>query len=123
LFVRPAGSTQWKLVTPPGAADNGGLVVADAGGQSLITGFRPSQYLTYTPLTATRDGGQVWAPAGPLDAAVANIPDALAIAPGTGQLLPSHQRYRKACRRSPLLQVERADDPAGRLSAAAAQEV
>ena len=87
LFVRPAGTTQWKLVTPPGVADNGGLVVADAGGQSLITGFRPSQYLTYTPLVATRDGGQAWSPAGPLDAAVANVPDALAVAPGTGQLL------------------------------------
>jgi hypothetical protein len=87
LFVRPAGSAQWKLVTPPGSADNGGLVVADAGGQSLITGFRPSQYLTYTPLVSTRDGGQAWSTAGPLDAAVANVPDALAVAPNTGQLL------------------------------------
>ena len=87
LFVRPVGSTQWKLVTPPGAADNGGLVVADIGGQSLITGFRPSQYLTYTPLVATRDDGQAWSPTGPLDAALANVPDALAVAPNTGQLL------------------------------------
>jgi hypothetical protein len=87
LFARPVGSTQWKLVTPPGAADNGGLVVADAGGQSLITGFRPSQYLTYTPLVATRDAGQAWSPTGPLDAALANVPDALAVAPNTGQLL------------------------------------
>ncbi len=87
LFVRPAGSIQWKLVTPPGAADNGGLVVADAGGQSLITGFRPSQYLTYTPLITTRDGGEAWSTAGPLDAAVANVPDALAVAPDTGRLL------------------------------------
>jgi hypothetical protein len=85
-FVRPAGSTQWK-VTPPGSAGNGGLVVADAGGQSLITGFRPSQYLTYTPLITTRDGGQAWSTAGLLDAAVANVPDALATAPNTGQLL------------------------------------
>jgi hypothetical protein len=87
LFVRPAGSTNWKLVTPPGVADNGGLVAADAGGQSLITGIRPSQYLTYTPLAATRDGGQAWSPAGPLDAALADAPDALAAAPGTGRLL------------------------------------
>ncbi len=87
LFVRPADSTLWKLVTPPGTADNGGLVLADAGGQSLITGFRPSQYLTFTPLTATRDGGQAWSSAGPLDAAVADAPDALAVAPKTGQLL------------------------------------
>ena len=60
LFIRPAGSTRWKLVTPPGTADNGGLVLADAGG-SLITGFRPSQNLTYTPLIQTSDGGQAWA--------------------------------------------------------------
>lgn len=49
LFVRPAGTTRWKLATPPGVADNGGLVMAYAGGRSLIAAFRPSQYLTYTP--------------------------------------------------------------------------
>ena len=87
LFMRPAGSSAWKLVTPPGVADNGGLVLADAGAQSLVTGFRPSQYLTYTPLTVTRDGGQAWSSAGPLDAALANAPDALAAAPGSGHLL------------------------------------
>jgi hypothetical protein len=86
LFARPAGSSTWKLVTPPGVADNGGLVAA-ATGRSLITGIRPSQYLTYTPLALTRDGGHVWSPAGPLDAALANAPDALAAAPGTGHLL------------------------------------
>ena len=87
LFMRPAGSTEWKLVTPPGVADNGGLVTANTGGQSLITGIRPSQDLTYTPLTTTRNGGQAWSPAGPLDAALADAPDALAAAPGTGRLL------------------------------------
>ena len=87
LFVRPAGSAAWKLVTPPGVADNGGLVTAGTGGRSLITGIRPSQDLTYTPLAITRNGGQAWSPAGPLDAALANAPDALATAPGTGRLL------------------------------------
>ena len=87
LFVRPAGSSTWKLVTPPGTPDNGGLVLADGGAQSLITAFRPSQYLTYTPLIITRDAGQVWSSADPLDAAVANVPDALAAAPGSGDLL------------------------------------
>jgi hypothetical protein len=86
LFERPAGNPDWKLVTPPGTADNGGLVLASAG-RSLVTGFRPSQYLTYTPLTVTRDGGQAWSSASPLDAAVANVPDALAAAPGGGHLL------------------------------------
>jgi hypothetical protein len=87
LFHRPAGSSQWKLVTPPGVADNGGLVVTGAGRQALITGFRPSQGLTYTPLSQTSNGGRAWAAAGPLGAALANTPDALAAAPATGRLL------------------------------------
>ena len=87
LFARPAGSSRWKLVTPPGTADNGGLVLAGAGGGSLITGFRPSQYLTYTPLTITRNAGQAWSSAGPLDGALADVPDALAAASATGNLL------------------------------------
>ena len=87
LFARPAGSPDWKLVTPPGVADNGGLVLADTGGRSLIAGFRPSQYLAFTPLTVTRDGGQAWSSGSPLDAALANVPDALAAAPGGGRML------------------------------------
>lgn len=87
LFARPTGSTTWKLVTPPGVADNGGLVAASASAGPLITGIRPNQYLTYTPLALTRDGGQAWSPAGPLDAALAAAPDALAAGPGTGRLL------------------------------------
>jgi len=86
LFIRPAGSTRWKLVTPPGTADNGGLVLA-GGGPALITGFRPSQDLTFTPLIQTSDGGQAWASLNPLDAALASAPDALAAKPGSGQLL------------------------------------
>jgi hypothetical protein len=86
LFARPAGSSTWQVVTPPGTADNGGLVLADAGA-SLITGFRPSQYLTYTPLSLTRDGGRAWSSTGPLDASLANVPDALAAAPASGTLL------------------------------------
>jgi hypothetical protein len=86
LFVRPTGSSTWKLVTPPGTADNGGLVLAGEG-RSLIIGFRPSQYLTFTPLTFTANGGQAWSSTGPLDGALANVPDALAAAPGTGMLL------------------------------------
>lgn len=87
LFVRPAGATRWMLVTPPGVPDNGGLVVADAGGRSPITAFRPSQYLTFTALAVTSDGGRAWSAAGPLDAALADVPDALAAAPGSGTLL------------------------------------
>ena len=86
LFIRPAGRTQWKLVTPPGTADNGGLVLAGAG-PALIAAFRPSQYLRFTPLTHTTDGGQAWSSLDPLDAALANVPDALAAGPASGRLL------------------------------------
>lgn len=87
LFIRPAGSTRWQLVTPPGTADNGGLVLAGGDGQPLVTGFRPSQDLTFSPLIQTRDGGQAWSALGPLDAALASTPDALAAKPGSGNLL------------------------------------
>jgi hypothetical protein len=86
LFARPPGSSRWKLVTPPGTPDNGGLVLAPAG-RSLIAGFRPSQFLTYTPLSATADGGLAWASTGPLDGALADVPDALAADTATGHLL------------------------------------
>jgi hypothetical protein len=87
LFIRPAGSARWKLVTPPGTADNGGLVLAGGSGLALVTGFRPSQDLTFTPLIQTGNGGQAWSSLDPLDAALASAPDALAVNPVGGQLL------------------------------------
>jgi hypothetical protein len=87
LFLRPAGTTRWQLVTPPGVADNGGLVAAAGPGQSLTVGFRPSQYLTFSPLAATANGGRAWSglPA-VLPGGFAADPDALAAAPG-GELI------------------------------------
>jgi hypothetical protein len=76
VFVRPAKSSAWQLVTPPGVADNGGLVVAGTGG-SLTVAFRPSQGLTFSPLATSGNGGAAWSP-GLLDANVAQTPDALA---------------------------------------------
>jgi len=87
LFIRPAGSTSWRLVTPPGTADNGGLILAGGSGPTLVTGFRPSQDLTFTPLIQTGNGGQAWSSLDPLDAALASTPDALAVNPADGQLL------------------------------------
>ncbi len=87
LFISPAGTSQWKLVTPPGTADNGGLVLAAGGGQSLITAFRPSQLLTFTPLSQTTDAGQAWSAISPLDAAVAATPAAMALQPSGDRLL------------------------------------
>jgi len=88
LFIRPAGTGTWKLVTPPGTADNGGLVLAAGSGPSAISAFRPSQDLTYTPLIQTGDGGQAWTALSPLDAPLASTPAALAVEPaGSGRLL------------------------------------
>ncbi len=88
LFIRPAGTGTWKLVTPPGTADNGGLVLAAGSGLSAISAFRPSQDLTFTPLIQTSDGGQAWSAVSPLEAPLARTPAALAVKPaGSGQLL------------------------------------
>jgi hypothetical protein len=86
LFVRPTATGKWRLATPPGVASNGGLVVATPGAGSVVAGFRPSQHLSYSPLATTRDNGTAWTP-GLLDAALADVPDALAAAPGGGHLL------------------------------------
>ena len=87
LFVRPAGATRWSLATPQGVADNGGLVAAagDEPGASLVVGFRPSQGLAFSPLATSSDTGQHWTP-GLLDADLADVPDAMAVAP-SGQTL------------------------------------
>jgi hypothetical protein len=47
LLARPAGAGGWKLATPDGVASNGGLVMAETGSTSLVTGFLPSQKLTF----------------------------------------------------------------------------
>jgi hypothetical protein len=86
LFVRPAATGKWRLATPPGVASNGGLVVASPGAGSVVAGFRPSQDLSFSPLATTHDNGTAWTP-GLLDAGLADVPDALAAAPGGGRLL------------------------------------
>ena len=60
-------------------ADNGGLVAAGgAGGTSLLVGVRPSQHLTFSPLAMSGDAGKNWTP-GLLDAALADVPGAIAV--------------------------------------------
>lgn len=87
LFARPTGSTNWKLVTPPGVATNGGLVLATQDNQTLIAGFRPGVDLTFSALTGTRDNGSTWQPGSPLQPGLADVPDALAAAPSSGHML------------------------------------
>ena len=76
VFVRPASSPSWQLVTPQGVADNGGLVAAGTGG-SLTVAVRPDQGLTFSPLATTSNGGARWS-TGLIDAGLAAAPDALA---------------------------------------------
>jgi hypothetical protein len=80
VLVRPAASAAWQLVTPPGVADNGGLVAAGSGG-SLTVAVRPSQNLTFSPLAISTDGGARWS-TGLIDANVASSPGALAASGG-----------------------------------------
>jgi hypothetical protein len=81
LFTMPAGSTQWALDTPPGVADNGGLVAAGSG-SALTVAFRPSQDLLFSPLASTSDDGKTW-DTGLIDAPIAAVPDALAAGGGS----------------------------------------
>jgi hypothetical protein len=107
LLIRPAADQPWRLATPPGVADNGGLVTAggpsshgstggtgngaDGSGAAsgttpgLVAGFVPSQDLTFSPLALSRDGGRHWSP-GLLPAGLAPTASALAAGPG-GRLL------------------------------------
>jgi len=74
-FYLPPTGGRWALRTPPGVADNGGLVIASRGAQ-LVTGFLPSNLLRFAPLALTSDEGKTYAPA-LLPDALADVPDAL----------------------------------------------
>ncbi len=76
---RPAG--RWRLATPPGVADNGGLAVARTADGAMTAGFVPSQLLRFTPLAVTSDAGAHWSQ-GLLPAGLIAGPDALAGVPG-----------------------------------------
>jgi hypothetical protein len=78
VFARAGNSGTWKLVTPPGVADNGGLVASAGSASSLTVAVRPTQDLVFSPLAQTANGGASWSTGGPIDAAVAASPNALA---------------------------------------------
>ena len=107
LFVLPSGGSPWFLRTPPNIATNGAIVLAapDAtggsggaggtaggggagatgktGGETLVAGVRPSLDLGFSPITSTSDQGRNWTTSPP-QSGLANVPDALAAAPGGG---------------------------------------
>jgi hypothetical protein len=77
LFFRADGGTTWSLVTPPGVADNGGLVVDNGSAPSVTAGFEPNEGLVYSPVARTADDGRSWSP-GVLGSGLSAVPDALA---------------------------------------------
>ncbi len=112
LFVLPSGGSAWFLRTPPNIATNGAIVLAapdatggsggasgtggtgkaggagatsKAGGETLVAGVRPSLDLGFSPITSTSDQGRNWTTSPP-QSGLANVPDALAAAPG-GRLI------------------------------------
>ncbi len=89
LFFRPDFSSRWALVTPPGVADNGGLVASPgpgpADGAFVLSGFEPSQDLAFSPLALSTDDGRSWSP-GLVPGGLAGVPDALAASAGTASL-------------------------------------
>jgi trimeric autotransporter adhesin len=86
LFVRAAGSAQWKLATPLGVASNGGLTITSTGA-GLVAGFQPSQDLTFSPLATAASSAAAWSQdSAPVSPGLASVPDALAAGPA-GQIL------------------------------------
>jgi hypothetical protein len=85
LFLRPVGSALWSLRTPPGVADNGGLVAAIPPTGPVTAGFLPSADLTFSPIARSTDDGRSWSP-GALPAALVGVPDALT-ASASGRVL------------------------------------
>ena len=76
LLHANVGSPHWSVVTPPGAADNGGIV-ADASGDSVLVGVLPNGFLRFSPVSLSSDGGGMWGPVS-LPGALAAVPNALA---------------------------------------------
>ena len=85
--MRIPGSTHWSLVTPPGVADNGGLVESASAG-AVVVGVVPSGLLRFSPLAQSAHSGGSWAPAF-LPGALAPLPDALAYDIGLHRVAPS----------------------------------
>jgi hypothetical protein len=87
LFFEAPNAATWRLATPPGVADNGGLTVSVTAAGSALVGFEPSQLLRYSPAALSRDDGSTWSPA-LVPVSLWPTPDALAVAPnGSGTAL------------------------------------
>jgi hypothetical protein len=86
LFHRPSGAETWTdQVQATAVATNGGLVMASPPGGSLVVGVLPFDFLTFSPLIATANGGRSWTN-GLLPGGLVTAPDAMA-ANANGQAL------------------------------------
>ncbi len=86
VFYRAPSASSWRLATPPGVADNGGLVVSATAAGAVTVGFEPSQLLRYSPLALSSDDGASWTPA-LVPESLVTTPDALAVSGGGGSAL------------------------------------
>jgi len=84
LLWRAPRGTHWKLITPPGVQDNGGLSITTAP-EGLIAGFIPSKNLRFSPFASSRDEGRTWTPQ-VLPAGLFPGPDSLADTANGGTL-------------------------------------
>jgi hypothetical protein len=86
LFHRAAGAGPWTdQVQATAVATNGGLVMASSQGGSLVVGVLPFDFLTFSPLIATANGGRSWTN-GLLPGGLVTAPNALG-ANASGQAL------------------------------------
>jgi hypothetical protein len=86
LVRLPASGGHWTLETPPNVATSGAVILAGqqgqgAAGETLDVGIRPSLDLTFSPIVTTSNAGDAWSALAP-EPGLANVPDALAAAPG-----------------------------------------
>jgi hypothetical protein len=80
LLTQDRATGKWRLVTPPGVADNAGLTVTRASDGTMTAGFVPGQLLKFSPLATSTDDGAHWAQ-GLLPAGLVPDPDSLAALP------------------------------------------
>ncbi|MFZ0667250.1 MAG: hypothetical protein WAM97_15970 [Acidimicrobiales bacterium] len=78
-FFRTSPQSAWRLVTPPGVADNGGLSVETNGAQSdqVSIVFGPTNLLKFSPVATTGDNGANWS-GGVVPFGTASSPDVFA---------------------------------------------
>ncbi len=73
LFLVPAHGHRWAdHAGQLAVADNGGLLMAGAGGRSLVVAVRPSDQLRFSAVVSTTDG-RSWGPVPPLNGTVASL--------------------------------------------------